>query len=188
MKYATIKKMDIANGPGVRVSIFVSGCRHHCKGCFNEEAWDFNYGTEFTEDTINEILEALKPNYITGLSLLGGEPFEKENQAALVELTNRVREVYPEKTIWAYSGFLFDKQIRDKMCTMWEETPKLLKNVDILVDGKFEEENKDPKLFFRGYSNQRIIDEQESLAQNEVVLKDEIYLKEKNRSVFSRQV
>ena len=188
MKYATIKKMDIANGPGVRVSIFVSGCRHHCKGCFNEEAWDFNYGTEFTEDTINEILEALKPNYITGLSLLGGEPFEKENQAALVELTNRVREVYPDKTIWAYSGFLFDKQIRDKMCTMWEETPKLLKNVDILVDGKFEEENKDPKLFFRGSSNQRIIDVQESLAQNEVVLKDEIYLKEQNRSVFSRQV
>ncbi|MBR6688541.1 MAG: anaerobic ribonucleoside-triphosphate reductase activating protein [Clostridia bacterium] len=188
MKYATIKKMDIANGPGVRVSLFVSGCRHHCKGCFNEEAWDFNYGTEFTEDTINEILEALKPNYITGLSLLGGEPFEKENQAALVELTNRVREVYPDKTIWAYSGFLFDKQIRDKMCTMWEETPKLLKNVDILVDGKFEEENKDPKLFFRGSSNQRIIDVQESLAQNEVVLKDEIYLKEQNRSVFSRQV
>ena len=188
MKYATIKKMDIANGPGVRVSIFVSGCRHHCKGCFNEEAWDFNYGTEFTEDTINEILEALKPNYITGLSLLGGEPFEKENQAALVELTNRVKEVYPDKTIWAYSGFLFDKQIRDKMCTMWEETPKLLKNVDILVDGKFEEENKDPKLFFRGSSNQRIIDVQESLAQNEVVLKDEIYLKEQNRSVFSRQV
>ena len=99
MKYATIKKMDIANGPGVRVSLFVSGCRHHCKGCFNEEAWDFNYGTEFTEDTINEILEALKPNYITGLSLLGGEPFEKENQAALVELTNRVREVYPEKNM-----------------------------------------------------------------------------------------
>ena len=188
MKYATIKKMDIANGPGVRVSLFVSGCRHHCKGCFNEEAWDFNYGTEFTEDTINEILEALKPNYITGLSLLGGEPFEKENQAALVELTNRVREVYPDKTIWAYSGFLFDKQIRDKMCTMWEETPKLLKNVDILVDGKFEEENKDPKLFFRGSSNQRIIDVQESLAQDEVVLKDEIYLKEQNRSVFSRQV
>ncbi len=188
MKYATIKKMDIANGPGVRVSIFVSGCRHHCKGCFNEEAWDFNYGTEFTEDTINEILEALKPNYITGLSLLGGEPFEKENQAALVELTNRVREVYPDKTIWAYSGFLFDKQIRDKMCTMWEETPKLLKNVDILVDGKFEEENKDPKLFFRGSSNQRIIDVQESLATNQVVLKDEIYLKEQNRSVFSRQV
>ncbi len=188
MKYATIKKMDIANGPGVRVSIFVSGCRHHCKGCFNEEAWDFNYGTEFTEETINEILEALKPNYITGLSLLGGEPFEKENQAALVELTNRVREVYPEKTIWAYSGFLFDKQIRDKMCTMWEETPELLKNVDILVDGKFEEENKDPRLFFRGSSNQRIIDVQESLATNQVVLKDEIYLKEQNRSVFSQKV
>ena len=188
MKYATIKKMDIANGPGVRVSLFVSGCRHHCKGCFNEEAWDFNYGTEFTEDTISEIIEALKPNYITGLSLLGGEPFEKENQAALVELTNRVREVYPNKTIWAYSGFLFDKQIRDKMCTMWEETPKLLKNVDILVDGKFEEENKDPKLFFRGSSNQRIIDVKESLATNEVVLKDEIYLKEKNRSVFAHNM
>ena len=188
MNYATIKKMDIANGPGVRVSLFVSGCRHHCKGCFNEEAWDFNYGTEFTEETINEILDALKPNYITGLSLLGGEPFEKENQAALVELTNRVREVYPDKTIWAYSGFLFDKQIRDKMCTMWEETPALLKNVDILVDGKFEEENKDPKLFFRGSSNQRIIDVQESLANNEVVLKDEIYIKEKNISVFSQKV
>ena len=188
MNYATIKKMDIANGPGVRVSLFVSGCRHHCKGCFNEEAWDFNYGTEFTEETINEILDALKPNYITGLSLLGGEPFEKENQAALVELTNRVREVYPDKTIWAYSGFLFDKQIRDKMCTMWEETPALLKNVDILVDGKFEEENKDPRLFFRGSSNQRIIDVRESLAQNDVVLKDEIYLKEQNRSVFSSKV
>jgi len=188
MNYATIKKMDIANGPGVRVSLFVSGCRHHCKGCFNSEAWDFNYGNEFTEDTIEEIIEALKPHYITGLSLLGGEPFEKENQAALVELTNRVKEVYPEKSIWAYSGFLFDKQIRDKMCTMWTETPELLKNVDVLVDGKFEEENKDPKIFFRGSTNQRIIDVQESLKQNEVVLKEDIYLKEKNRSVFSAKV
>lgn len=188
MNYATIKKMDIANGPGVRVSLFVSGCRHHCKGCFNEEAWDFNYGKEFNDETIDEIVEALKPHYITGLSLLGGEPFEKENQAALVKLTNRVKEVYPEKSIWAYSGFLFDTQIRDKMCTMWTETPELLKNVDVLVDGKFEEENKDPKIFFRGSTNQRIIDVKESLRQNEVVLKEDIYLKEKNRSIFSTKV
>ena len=188
MNYATIKKMDIANGPGVRVSLFVSGCRHHCEGCFNPEAWDFNYGKEFNEETIDEILNAMKPDYITGLSLLGGEPFEKENQEALVKLTNKVKEVYPEKTIWAYSGFLFDEQIRDKMCKMWTETPKLLNNVDVLVDGKFQKENKDPKIFFRGSTNQRIIDVQESLKSNEVVLKEDIYLKEKNRSVFSKKV
>ena len=109
MKYAKIKKTDVANGPGVRVSIFVSGCHHHCEGCFNSEAWDFNYGNDFTEDTIKEIIEAMNHDYITGLSLLGGEPFELINQKGLLPLLKKVKEVYPDKTIWAYSGFLYDE-------------------------------------------------------------------------------
>lgn len=168
MKYATIKKYDVANGPGIRVSIFVSGCNHHCRGCFNKEAWDFNYGYDFTEDTINEIIEAMKPSYIKGLSLLGGEPFERVNQIGLLKLVEKVKMTYPEKDIWAYSGFLFDRDIVGKQCNLFPETKKLLSYIDVLVDGKFEENLKNPNLHFRGSSNQRIIDVKESLALGEI--------------------
>jgi len=168
MKYATIKKYDIANGPGIRVSIFVSGCNHHCKGCFNKEAWDFNYGYDFTDETINEIIEAMKPNYIRGLSLLGGEPFERVNQVGLLKLVKAVKSVYPEKDIWAYSGFLFDRDIVGKQCNLFSETKKLLSYIDVLVDGKFEESLKNPNLHFRGSSNQRVIDVKESLKLGEI--------------------
>ena len=168
MKYATIKKYDVANGPGVRVSIFVSGCNHHCKGCFNEEAWDFNYGNPFTEETIDEVISAMAPDYIKGLSLLGGEPFEHVNQIGLLDLVRKVKRIYPEKDIWAYSGCLFDRDIVGKQCDIFPETKELLSYIDVLVDGKFDESLKNPNLYFRGSSNQRIIDVQESLKLGEV--------------------
>lgn len=168
MKYAKIKKYDVANGPGVRVSIFVSGCNHHCKGCFNKEAWDFNYGQEFTEDTINEILEAMRPNYISGLTLLGGEPFEPINQKGLLKLVRKVKKEYPEKDIWAYSGYLFDKDIMERQVKQLKETRELLSYIDVLVDGKFVENLKNPNLYFRGSSNQRIIDVKESLEYDKI--------------------
>ena len=176
MKYAKIKKCDVANGPGVRVSLFVSGCNHHCKNCFNREAWDFNYGDDFTEKEQESIINDLKPEYITGLSLLGGEPFEKVNQEGLAPLVKKVKETYPDKKIWCYTGYTFDKQILGQMIgeENRETTKELLSNIDYIVDGKFVEELKDPKLQFRGSSNQRIIDVQKSLNQNEVVLWDEL--------------
>lgn len=166
MKYAKIKKTDVANGPGVRVSIFVSGCHHHCEGCFNSEAWDFNYGNDFTEDTIQEIIEAMNHDYITGLSLLGGEPFELINQKGLLPLLKKVKEVYPDKTIWAYSGFLYD-ELKEMD---YPETKEILSLIDILVDGKFVESLKDPNLYFRGSSNQRVIDMKKTLKNNKIVL------------------
>ena len=169
MNYALIRKNDIANGPGVRVSLFVSGCRHHCKGCFNPETWSFSYGTPFTDEVIEEILRALKPEYIAGLSLLGGEPFEPENQAALVKLTSLARERYPKKNIWCYSGFTYPVlsagRIGDPPPCM-----ALLKNIDVLVDGTFKEDLKDASLLFRGSSNQNIIDVQKSLKEGKMVL------------------
>lgn len=175
MNYAKIKKCDVANGPGVRVSLFVSGCNHHCKNCFNSEAWDFNYGNQFSEEQANEIIEDLKPSYITGLSLLGGEPFEKVNQEGLVPLVKKVKETYPDKKIWCYTGFTFDKQILGQMIgeEHRETTKEMLENIDYIVDGKFVEELKDPTLRFKGSKNQRIIDVKKSLAQNEVVLWEE---------------
>lgn len=171
MKYAKIKKCDVANGPGVRVSLFVSGCNHHCKNCFNREAWDFNYGKEFTEDEQNEIIEDLKPEYITGLSLLGGEPFERTNQEGLVPLIKKVKEKYPNKKIWCYTGFTFDNQIIGEMIKKEgrKTTKEMLENIDYIVDGKFIEELKDPKLRFRGSINQRIIDVKKSLRENRIV-------------------
>lgn len=174
MNYATIKKCDVANGPGVRVSIFVSGCNHHCKGCFNSEAWDFNYGNEFTDKEENEVMDALKPDYIKGLSLLGGEPLELKNQEGLLPVVKKAKELYPDKPIWCYTGFLFDKQVLNGMAKTNKTTNELLKYIDYVVDGKFEEENKNPSLKFRGSSNQRIIDVQETLKQNEVVLWDQM--------------
>lgn len=166
MKYAKIKKTDVANGPGVRVSIFVSGCHHHCEGCFNSEAWDFNYGNDFTEDTIQEIIEAMNHDYITGLSLLGGEPFELINQKGLLPLLKKVKEVYPDKTIWAYSGFLYD-ELKEMD---YPETKEILSLINVLVDGKFVESLKDPNLYFRGSSNQRVIDMKKTLKSKKIVL------------------
>ena len=166
MKYAKIKKTDVANGPGVRVSIFVSGCHHHCEGCFNSEAWDFNYGNDFTEDTIQEIIEAMNHDYITGLSLLGGEPFELINQKGLLPLLKKVKEVYPDKTIWAYSGFLYD-ELKEMD---YPETKEILSLIDVLVDGKFVESLKDPNFYFRGSSNQRVIDMKKTLKSKKIVL------------------
>lgn len=169
MYYATIKKYDIANGPGVRVSLFVSGCTHHCKNCFNSEAWDFKYGNEYTEEVEREILDALSKSYIQGLSLLGGEPFELVNQEGILPLVKKVRKLFPEKTIWAYSGYLFDKDLLP-LSKKNNITRELLENIDVLVDGKFVEELKSPKLLFRGSSNQRIIDVIQSLKEGKVVI------------------
>lgn len=170
MNYATIKNWDIANGPGVRVSLFVSGCTHHCKGCFNEVAWDFNYGTPFTQQTIDEILSMLAPDFIKGITLLGGEPFEPENQPALVNLLRQMKAVYPQKSVWAFSGYLFDEDILSRKLGPWEITREYLSYVDVLVDGRFIEDKKDLSLRFRGSSNQRIIDVPASLQTSEVVL------------------
>ncbi len=170
MNYAEIKNCDIANGPGVRISLFVSGCTHHCPGCFNQVAWDFDYGQPFTQQTIDQILEMLKPGYIKGLTLLGGEPFEPENQGAIVELLRQIKEKYPEKSIWAFSGYLFDRDILSGRLGNWEITKEYLSYLDVLVDGPFVEAKKNLSLRFRGSENQRIIDVPASLAANQIVL------------------
>lgn len=162
MNYATIKNFDISNGIGIRVSLFVSGCTHHCKGCFNECAWDFNYGEEFTEKTENLLLEYLSSKHIKGLSLLGGEPMELENQKALLPFVRKVKAMFPSKDIWCYSGYTFEQLISQKSI--------LLNSIDVLVDGKFEIETKSIDLKFRGSKNQRIIDVQKSLSTGSVVL------------------
>ena len=167
MNYATIKNCDIANGPGVRVSLFVSGCTHRCKGCFNEVAWDFQYGEPFTEETIEKILELLRPSYIRGLTLLGGEPFEPQNQGAVVALLRAVRRELPEKSIWAFSGYLFD---RDILSGRIGDCREYLSYLDVLVDGPFVEAKKNLSLRFRGSENQRIIDVPSSLKRGQIVL------------------
>lgn len=171
MNYATIKNLDVANGTGLRVSLFVSGCTHHCKGCFNPEAWNFNYGKEFTQEEENKIIDMLGFKHIQGLSLLGGEPFEPENQAGLINLIRRVKQEYPSKTIWAYSGYAFDTEIvPSNGKAHCDVTDELINYIDVLVDGEFKLELKDPRLKFRGSSNQRVIDIKQSLATNNVVL------------------
>lgn len=167
MNYATIKNCDIANGPGVRVSLFVSGCTHRCPGCFNEVAWDFQYGQPFTQETVDTILNMLKPSYIKGLTLLGGEPFEPENQAAVVELLRQVKKTFPEKTVWAYSGYLFD---RDILSGRLGDTSEYVSYLDVLVDGPFVQARKNLSLRFRGSDNQRIIDVPASLSSGNIVL------------------
>ncbi len=157
MNYANIKEFDIADGPGVRVSLFVSGCRHHCKGCFNSMTWDFNYGTPFTEQTTEEILEALRPDYIQGFTLLGGEPFEPENQQVLVRLLKRVREAYPSKDIWCYTGYTYDVDLMKGGKVYTDVTDEMLSYIDLIVDGEFIEAQKDVTLLFRGSRNQRLI-------------------------------
>lgn len=170
MNYAAIKNCDIANGPGVRVSLFVSGCTHHCKGCFNQVAWDFNYGTPFTNDTIQLILEYLAPNHIKGLTLLGGEPFEPDNQAAVLPLLQQLKKKYPNKSVWAYTGYLFEKDILSGSLGPWEITQEYLSYLDVIVDGPFVESQRDLTLRFCGSANQRIIDIPCSLSSGETVL------------------
>lgn len=170
MNYGEIKKYDVANGEGVRVSLFVSGCTHHCKGCFNEETWDFTFGKPFTEETAAEIAEALAPDYISGLSLLGGEPFEKHNQRALLPLLKSIKQLYPRKNIWCYTGYLFDQELLQESRARCEYTDAMLSCIDVLVDGEFVQELKDISLPFCGSSNQRIIDVKSSLERNCVIL------------------
>ena len=170
MNYATIKNCDIANGPGVRVSLFVSGCNHHCKGCFNREAWDFSYGQPFAQETIDQILALLKPDYIQGLTLLGGEPFDPRNQEAVLELLRAVKKAYPEKNIWAFTGYLFDKDILPGKLGDPEITREYVSYLYVLVDGPFVEEKKNLSLRFRGSENQRLIHVPASLAAGKVVL------------------
>lgn len=183
MYYGEIKKCDIANGEGVRVSLFVSGCTHHCPGCFNEQTWNFKYGKEYTPETEEEILKALAPDYINGLSLLGGEPFEPQNQEVLVGLLRKVKERYPQKNIWCYSGYLFDRELLQESRARCEYTDEMLSMLDILVDGRFVESKKDITLLFRGSSNQRIIDVKKSLKTGKTVL----WEPRLHRGVFSEE-
>lgn len=171
MNYATIKKRDIANGPGVRVSLFVSGCTHRCPGCFNEIAWDFDYGQPFTAETESELLEALAPDYIKGLSLLGGEPFEPRNQRALVKFLHRMHERFPQKTVWCYSGYTLEQLCgKVESPARCEVTDEMLSMIDVLVDGRFVLEKKNIRLRFRGSENQRLIDMNKTRARGEIVL------------------
>ena len=175
MNYATFRTHDVANGPGVRVSLFVSGCTHRCPGCFNAEAWDFSYGEAYTEELEEKIIASLAPSYIKGFSLLGGEPFEPQNQAVLAPLLERIKRTYPDKTVWCYSGYDFERDIRP--CRIGDEsiTKRMISSIDVLVDGRFIEAKKDLSLRFRGSSNQRIIDVKASLESGGVVLMTEFY-------------
>lgn len=173
MNYSEIKECDIANGTGVRVTLFVSGCTHHCKGCFNEMTWDFGYGRAFGEEEIEKIIKLMEPSYIAGLTLLGGEPMEYVNQSGLLPLLRKVKEKYPDKTIWCYTGYLYEKDILEDFCGKWEETKEILTYLDVLVDGEFVEKLKDISLRFRGSSNQRIIDIKKSLQAGATILWDE---------------
>lgn len=158
MHYGEIKNCDIANGIGVRVSLFVSGCTNHCEDCFQPETWDFNYGNDFTEETENKILEMLAPDYICGLTVLGGEPFEPENQRVLVDFLRKVRRKYPEKSIWCFTGFTLEMLETEGTHCHCEATEKMLSLIDVLVDGRFDKNKKNISLRFRGSENQRLID------------------------------
>ena len=164
MNYAKIKPVDVANGEGVRVSVFVSGCSHHCKGCFNSELWDYDAGEEFTHTAIINILNLCSRDYISGLSLLGGEPLESKNLQRVTLLCEQFKRYFPNKTIWCYTGYEFDKIYH----------LDVMKYIDVLVDGKFVQELKDPRLKFRGSSNQRIIDVKKSLESGRVILRDDL--------------
>ena len=170
MNYGEIKNYDIANGEGVRVSLFVSGCTHHCKNCFNPETWSFEYGKPFTKETEDYIIECLSPDYIDGLSLLGGEPFEPQNQEVLLPFLRKVKNELPNKNIWCYTGYLFDSELLSESRARCEFTDEMLSLIDVLVDGEFVQALHDISLAFRGSSNQRIIDVQKSLETGEIKL------------------
>ena len=163
MRYNKIRKMDISNGPGIRISIFMQGCTFNCKNCFNPDTHDFNGGKEFTDDTINRVIELASPEHIEGLSILGGEPLHPKNLKGTTELAKKFREIYPDKTIWVWSGFLFD-DLKDK---------EIMNYIDVLVDGQFKDELKNYSLKFRGSSNQRVIDVKKSINENKIMLKEE---------------
>ncbi len=171
MNYGKIKWYDIADGPGVRVALFVSGCRNHCKNCFNPETWDFAYGEPFTKEVEDSIMKGLEPDHIKGLTLLGGDPFEPENAKVLAPFVERVRANYPNKTIWCYTGYTFDELLTGKRIPI-DTVLRIFRCLDILVDGRFVEALKDLTLLFRGSSNQRLILVQESLKKDEVVCWD----------------
>lgn len=170
MNYAEIKNVDIANGPGVRISLFVSGCPHHCKGCFNEVTWDFTYGKPYTQETINHILELLKPDYIKGITFLGGEPMAPSNQESVLNTIRQIKEHYTNKDIWLYTGYLLDTDIMGKMVDTLPHTREILSYIDVLVDGPFIEEQKNLNLQFKGSENQRIIDMKKTLSSGSIVL------------------
>ncbi len=171
MNYKAIKNPDIANGEGIRVSLFVSGCRHACKNCFNEEAWSFQAGEPYEEQTEKNLLKALEPSYIAGLSILGGEPFEPENQTEVCQLLKSVKEMYPDKTVWIYSGFTYEELSGERPSRARTEcTDEILEGADILVDGPFVEELKNIALPFRGSENQRIIDLKKTRDSDQIIL------------------
>lgn len=170
MNYAGIKYTDIANGLGCRTVLFVSGCRNHCKDCFQPHTWDFNYGAEFDENVQQEILDSLKPDYVQGLTLLGGEPFEPENQVELVKFVRKVKEQHPKKDIWAFTGYIYDQDLIPGGRKYCEATDELLSMLDVLVDGPFIAEQKNLMLKFRGSSNQRVLNMKETLKSGEIVL------------------
>ena len=172
MNYAAIKENDIADGPGVRVSLFVSGCTHHCKGCFQPETWDFCYGKEYTKEIEDYLLEEVSKGYYRGLTILGGEPFEPSNQVVLIHLIRRMRRECPRKDIWMYTGFVYEKDLVPGGCRYTEYTDEILDSIDVLVDGRFEEEQKSLRLNFRGSSNQRIIDMVQTRTIGKIVLSE----------------
>lgn len=169
MHYGEIKKTDIANGVGVRVSLFVSGCRHHCPDCFNEMTWDFDYGKEYTEETENEVVKLVSRPYIRGITLIGGEPMEKENQPYLLKLAKRIKKELPQKDIWCYTGFTFE-ELKGNSRARTEYVDELLSYIDVLVDGRFMKDKKNLSLRFRGSENQRIIDLPKTLKENKIIL------------------
>lgn len=170
MNFGEIKERDIANGIGVRVSLFVSGCTNKCKGCFNKQTWDFDFGELYTRETEDRIIKLLEPDFVSGLTLLGGEPFEPKNQEELLKLTKRVKKELPKKTIWCYTGFTLERLMNETDYCHTEFTSELLNNIDVLVDGKFEEDKKNIRLKFRGSENQRLIDMNKSRQSGGIVL------------------
>jgi len=175
MNYADIKQYDVANGPGVRVSLFVSGCRHACKGCFNYTAWDFGYGKEFTDETLDELMKLIARDYIKGLTILGGEPLEPSNQEVLINVIRRFRKEFPQKSLWCYTGFDFEKDVMRWMVEYLPHTKEIIENLDVLVDGKFVQELYKPGLRFKGSSNQRLISIPDYLKTGEIVLWDDLH-------------
>lgn len=172
MKYANFKEYDIANGPGIRFSLFVSGCTHHCKGCFNPETWDFNYGKPFTKEVEDYILKEVGHEFYEGITLLGGEPMEPVNQKGLLSLVKRFKEMYPKKTLWCFTGYLYDRDLLGHFAKVMPETMELLKRIDVLVDGEFMLDKKDVTLLFKGSSNQHTIDVPKSLKAGKIITWD----------------
>ena len=173
MNYADIKRIDVANGPGVRVSLFVSGCPHHCKNCFNQETWDYNYGKPFTQNEVDEFLGYVSNSFIKGITILGGEPLDPNNQREVLKVIKLVRERFPEKSVWIFTGYMFDTELLAKMVPAMPDLEEILKLTDVIVDGRFVEELKNLNLKFKGSSNQRTIMVQKSLKKGEIVLWDE---------------